>query len=136
MWKAYTRVLVAVSDTTGCYVSTQEWLMDADRAAPELQRVASYLDLGQVDLSPALNWLDPAAVHYRTTAHEDGEWRGDAEALELYQYLVAQGESQRRAWTEAAADRPLVDNRPLIDDRPLVDDRPLPAGGHAQLISS
>lgn len=106
MWKAYTRVLVAVSEETGCYVGTHEWLMDSDRATAELQRVAAYLDLGPVDLSPALEWLDPTSVHNRSPG--DGEeWRGsDPEALELYDLLVSRAESQRRVWSETVeADR-------------------------------
>ena len=64
------------------------------------ERAAAYVDLGLVDLSPALEWLDPESVHHGQGAEAD-DCPVDGEALDLYDRLVARAEGQRRAWDDA-----------------------------------
>lgn len=98
MWKAYSRVLLAICDETGCYLTLHEWLLDRDTAGPELVRCAEYVGLGrQVDVGPALEWLDPSSVH-QTGAGNGG---ADEEALALHAQFEARAAAQRRAWNLA-----------------------------------
>lgn len=95
MWKAYSRALLAICDVTGCYLTLHEWLIDRETAGPELMRCAQYVGLGtDVDLGPALEWVDPSAVHHSGKSREGA----DDEALDLHAQFQSRAEAQRRAW--------------------------------------
>lgn len=100
MWKAYSRILLAIGDETDCFIGLHEWLMAPDRVEDELRRCAAYSGLGEgVDLSPALEWIDPAAVHQT----DDGDRDTDPESLSLYREFEARATSQRAVWARRAA---------------------------------
>ena len=110
IWKSYTRVLVAIARETECYVSYYEWFLDEDLARGELERAAAYLQLGLIDTAPALEWLDPNAMHHGAESSDDGV---DAEAAGLHDQLMAEARAQRRAWDDLE-DPPLADSKTAI----------------------
>ncbi|MFH1567568.1 MAG: hypothetical protein ABIL09_06155 [Gemmatimonadota bacterium] len=100
MWKAYSLALVAICDATGCYTSLHEWMLDRDLAASELRRCAQYVGLGDgVDLTPALEWVDPTSVHHSGSSGEGV----DEEALEVFALLQSRAAAQRAAWLQTRA---------------------------------
>ena len=100
VWKAYSRILLAISDETHCLISLHEWLMAPDQVEEELLRCAAYAGLGaDVDLTPALEWVDPTAVHQTDPA----AGKADAESLSLYGEFVDRASQQRRTWLRRPA---------------------------------
>jgi len=102
MWKAYSRILLAISDETRCFVSLHEWLITPDQVEDELRRCAEYAGLGMdVDLTPALEWVDPAAAHQT----DPSAGKADAESMSLYRQFVSRASAQRRSWLRHSTPR-------------------------------
>ena len=102
MWKAYSRILLAMGDETDCFIGLHEWLVAPDRVEDELRRCAAYTGLGEdVDLRPALEWVDPAAVHQSHHSAQDA----DPESLALYREFVSRASGQRETWLRQTVSR-------------------------------
>lgn len=106
IWKAYHRILTAISDETGCMIAVHGWFLDADKAESELARSADYCGLSTEGMPAVVEWIDPSAVSNVSCQGDEGA-EIDAESQALYWDLVARAERQKREWiggggTEAA----------------------------------
>jgi hypothetical protein len=107
IWKAYHRILAAISDETGCMIAVHGWFLDAHKAESELARSAAYCGLSTEGMTAAVEWIDPTPVEADSHRADEGEGI-DAESQALYWDLVARAERQKSEWmggnggTEAA----------------------------------
>ena len=100
IWKAYHRILSAISEQTGCSIAVHGWLLDREMTGSELCRSADYCGLSTDNMSAAVASMDPAASdkHLRGTPQEI-----DAESQALYWELVARAEKQKNEWLGSGA---------------------------------
>jgi hypothetical protein len=95
IWKAYHRILSAISDQTGCTIAVHGWLLDREMTESELCRSADYCGLSTDNMSAAVASMDPAASDKQLSVTPQ---EIDAESQALYWELVARAEKQKNEW--------------------------------------
>ena len=91
VWKIYNQILLAISETTLCYISFYEWLIDPKLARDELKRCAHFIGLDIENMDAALKWIDPSMVHHHFNIKEIG----DNEAIDVFEQLKLKADKQR-----------------------------------------
>ena len=97
IWKAYHRILAAISDETGCMIAVHGWFLDAHKTESELARSADYCGLSATGMPAAVEWIEPSAVNGDSCRDDEGA-EIDAESQALYWDLVARAEKQKSEW--------------------------------------